>query len=134
MFPMHFDEDYFEGLAAEGVKTDRKGISYWKRRGANTGEPWDCMVYAYAALCGLQTFPRWRSLDVAAKTAGIPDIAHDPETGELDYAGPDRSVLAGTSDPAEDDAKKAGSMETQPPVVAKKRKKSTQMQVIRRRR
>lgn len=99
MFPMSFGLDFFDGLAAESPVTDKKGNRYWKRTGKNTGEQWDCLVYAYAALLGLQaSFTKWRNLNLAAKRIGVPEVPHDPETGELDYDGPDRSVQAKESD------------------------------------
>jgi phage terminase large subunit GpA-like protein len=149
-FPESFDDDFFEGLAAEALVTDKKGHRYWKRKkSSNTGEQWDCLVYAYAALCGLQaSFAKWRDLNVAAANLGVRVLPpHDPETGELledAYHGPDHSIgaAAQTQDsqplaskaPAKDskNAQTAGSTETQKPEgVVKKRKKRRVMRVIR---
>jgi phage terminase large subunit GpA-like protein len=100
MFPKSLEQDYFDGLSAESPVIDKKGRRYWKRTGKNTGEPWDCMVYAYAGVCALKaSFPRmWSDLNVAARREGIAELPpHDPETGEVfddSYAGPDRSVSA----------------------------------------
>lgn len=149
MFPESFDEDFFTGLAAEALVTDKKGRRFWKRIGSNTGEQWDCLVYAYAALCGLQaSFAKWRDLNVAADRAGIPSLPpHDPETGELldTYEGPDHSIGAATKDsqpapalaavPAKDssNARKAEPVAAPKPESATtvKRKKRKVMRVIR---
>lgn len=142
MFPMSLPPDYFDGLAAEKLVIDKKGNRYWKRKGKNTGEQWDCLVYAYAALCGLQaSFAKWRDLNVAARNAGIPPLPpHDPETGELldaPYTGPDRSVPAAAAEPVTEaasspteDARKAEPVAAQKPAGAKKRKNRV-MKVIR---
>ena len=137
MFPMSLPPGYFEGLTAEKLVVDKKGNRYWKRKGANTGESWDCLVYAYAALCGLQaSFKQWRDLNVAARNAGIPELPpHDPETGELlddVYTGPDRSVKAEAAETrpeaesspkdSKPDAQKAEPMAAPKPVGAVKRK------------
>jgi terminase, large subunit len=60
------------------------------------------LAYAYAALQGLRHGrPRqWRDLNLAGDRLGVPAVAHDPETGETDYGGPDRSVCA-TTNPSE---------------------------------
>ncbi|WP_279482265.1 terminase gpA endonuclease subunit [Aureimonas sp. SK2] len=102
-FPSSLPEDYFKGLTAEKFVVDKRGRKFWMRKSkANTGEPWDCLIYSYAALCGLkQSFLRWRDLNVAADRAGISrDPAHDPETGEISdaYGGPDRSAQAEATD------------------------------------
>lgn len=95
-FPKSLPDSYFHSLAAEKLVVDKRGNRFWRKRGANTGEAWDTMVYAYAALCGHQaSFKLFRDLNLAADRAGISkDPPHDPETGELepDYAGPDRSA------------------------------------------
>lgn len=86
-FPSHFPDSYFDGLTAEKLHVDKKGLRYWKRKkSTNTGEEWDCLVYAYAALCGLKASVRaYRDLNLAARKMGIEDALppHDPETGEL---------------------------------------------------
>src|SRR5690606_6461882 len=77
---------YFDGLASEKVFTNKAGQRFWKRTGKNTGEEWDCLIYAYAALCGLQaSYREYRDLNLAAKKIGIKDVLppHDPETGEI---------------------------------------------------
>jgi phage terminase large subunit GpA-like protein len=145
MFPMSLGPDYFEGLAAEALVVDKQGRRFWRRKSStNTGEQWDCLVYAYAALCGLQaSFAKWRDLNVAASRMGIAELPpHDPETGELldAYKGPDHSIGAATQDspptaaPSAKDssnAQKAESTAAPTPTGAVKRKKSRAMRVIR---
>jgi phage terminase large subunit GpA-like protein len=86
-FPSTTADSYFDGLSAEKLHLDKKGLRHWQRKkSTNTGEEWDCLVYAYAALCGLQASVReFRDLNLAAKRLGIEDALppHDPETGEL---------------------------------------------------
>lgn len=147
MFPMTLPPGYFDDIAAEKLMVDKKGNRFWKRKGANTGEAWDCLVYAYAALCGLQaSFRQWRDLNDAARRAGIAELPpHDPDTGELledVYHGPDRSVAAEAAQdskplaeaPAKDSFKPAQTAE--PMAVprsegVKKRKKSRAVKVVR---
>lgn len=86
-FPSHFSDNYFDGLSAEKLHIDKKGNRHWQRKkSSQTGEEWDCLIYAYAALCGLQASVReYRDLNLAAKKLGIEDTLppHDPETGEI---------------------------------------------------
>lgn len=86
-FPSTFSDAYFDGLGAEKLHIDKKGLRHWQRKkSSQTGEEWDCLVYAYAALCGLQASVReYRDLNLAARRLGIEDALppHDPETGEL---------------------------------------------------
>lgn len=86
-FPSHFSDEYFDGLSAEKRHIDKRGRRYWlRKKSTNTGEEWDCLVYAYAALCGLQISSRaYVDLNLAARRLGIEDTLppHDPETGEL---------------------------------------------------
>lgn len=86
-FPDTFSDSYFEGLSAEKLYINKKGQRHWQRtKSSNTGEEWDCLIYAYAALCGLQASVRdYRDLNLAARKLGIEDVLppHDPETGEL---------------------------------------------------
>lgn len=50
VFADHLDAAYFEGLVAEFPDEIRPGAYHWSRISeSNTGEPWDCLVYAYAA-------------------------------------------------------------------------------------
>lgn len=50
VFADHLDASYFEGLVAEFPDEIRPGAYHWSRISeSNTGEPWDCLVYAYAA-------------------------------------------------------------------------------------
>lgn len=99
MFPASMSAPFFEDLAAEKLITDKQGRRYWKRtRKTVTGEAWDCLVYAYAALCGLKaSFRKWRDLNLAARNLGIVETPHDPETGEVlqtaGYDGPDLSAM-----------------------------------------
>lgn len=85
MFPSSTPETYFDGLTAEKRLIDKKGKRHWKRKkSSNTGEEWDCMVYAYAALCGLQASKSvYRDLNLFAQKRGIPDLDYDLETGEI---------------------------------------------------
>jgi len=86
-FPSTCDDAYFEGLTAEKLLIDKKGNRHWQRKKTSqTGEEWDCLIYAYAALCGLQmSSASYRDLNLAARKLGIEDVLppHDPETGEL---------------------------------------------------
>ncbi len=86
-FPADTPDAYFDGLSAEKLHIDKKGLRHWQRKkSTNTGEEWDCLIYAYAALCGLQaSVLEYRDLNLAAKKLGIEDVLppHDPETGEL---------------------------------------------------
>ncbi len=86
-FPSSFPDTYFDGLSAEKLHIDKKGLRHWQRKkSSQTGEEWDCLVYAYAALCGLQaSVLAYRDLNLAARKLGIEDALppHDPETGEL---------------------------------------------------
>lgn len=86
-FPATFSDTYFDGLSAEKLHIDKKGLRHWQRKkSSQTGEEWDCLIYAYAALCGLQASVReYRHLNLAARKLGIEDVLppHDPETGEL---------------------------------------------------
>ncbi|MEL6061856.1 MULTISPECIES: terminase gpA endonuclease subunit [unclassified Methylobacterium] len=78
--------DYFEGLFAERSYHDRKGVLVWERISkANTGEPWDTMLYALAALriaCGRNP---------ALKAAMIDQR---PRAEEVRWTGEDRSAMA----------------------------------------
>jgi phage terminase large subunit GpA-like protein len=50
VFSADLPREYFEGLLAEQLVEVRPGIKRWKRiNRKNTGEPWDCLIYAYAA-------------------------------------------------------------------------------------
>lgn len=86
-FPQDTPDSYFDGLSAEKLHIDKNGLRHWQRKkSTNTGEEWDCLVYAYAALCGLQASVReYRDLNLAARRFGIEDVLppHDPETGEI---------------------------------------------------
>jgi len=92
-FPSYLPDTYFDGLSAEKLHIDKKGLRHWQRKkSSQTGEEWDCLVYAYAALCGLQASVReYRDLNLAARRLGIEDALppHDPETGELLDDAPD---------------------------------------------
>ncbi|WP_181376097.1 terminase gpA endonuclease subunit [Ochrobactrum soli] len=93
IFPSTFSDAYFDGLSAEKLHIDKKGLRHWQRKkSTNTGEEWDCLIYAYAALCGLQaSVLEYRDLNLAAKKLGIEDVLppHDPEKGELLDDAPD---------------------------------------------
>jgi terminase, large subunit len=86
-FPADTPDSYFDGLSAEKLHIDKNGLRHWQRKkSSQTGEEWDCLVYAYAALCGLQASVReYRDLNLAARRFGIEDALplHDPETGEI---------------------------------------------------
>lgn len=75
---IHFNADvsdkYLRGLASETLVTDSAGRRYWKKENAKAyGEPLDCFVYAYAALCGLKmSFKRWSDIDKVADAMNIP--------------------------------------------------------------
>ncbi|KTR06892.1 hypothetical protein NS365_05510 [Aureimonas ureilytica] len=48
-FSRSLPETYFEGLIAERLVETKPGVSTWVQTGSNTGEPWDCLQYWYAA-------------------------------------------------------------------------------------
>lgn len=57
LFPTSTPDTYFDGLTAEKLMIDKQGKRHWQRKKTrNTGEEWDCFVYAYAALCGNPPF------------------------------------------------------------------------------
>lgn len=72
-FPGDIADEYLKGLAAESRITDSAGRRYWKKRDPQAyGEPLDCLVYAYAALCGLKmSFRKWSDIDRVADAMGI---------------------------------------------------------------
>ncbi|WP_366656611.1 terminase gpA endonuclease subunit [Fodinicurvata sp. EGI_FJ10296] len=76
------DNEYFEQLTRERLSINRKGFTEWiKPRGAH--EAGVCFVYAYAALCGLQTIsPRFVTAvkSEAAPTAAPQATADSPPT------------------------------------------------------
>jgi phage terminase large subunit GpA-like protein len=98
-FPTSLPQSYFDGLSAETI-VEKKGKRSWQRKKrSETGESWDCLVYAYAALCGVrQSLAAYRDLTKAAERLTILDIRdHDQETGEIidvDYLGEDRSAMS----------------------------------------
>jgi phage terminase large subunit GpA-like protein len=96
MFPAAMPDSYFPKLLCEQRTLQPNGGYYWHpKKGERADEEWMCLVYAYAALEGLRALrPRWRDLNLAARNAGIPDIMHDPETGEIGYEGQDLSIPA----------------------------------------
>lgn len=86
--PLAVPDAYLDGLTAERVKISRSGARHWepKKKGAYA-EPWDCAVYATAALFGLQaTSAKFRDMSKLADALGIPH----PEP----YSGPDLSAQA----------------------------------------
>lgn len=91
-FPMSADEAYFAGLTAEKLVIDKRGNRYWQRKkSSETGEAWDCAVYALAALQGLKIASKaFKDLSLAADRMNLAKVAEE-------YDGPDRS--AGTSAP-----------------------------------
>lgn len=94
MFPSSVSDQYFEKLTCEHQVKQKNGGYWWThKKNSRSEEEWACFVYAFVALEGLQLKrAKWKDLNLAATTAGIPDICSDPETGELDYEGPDMSV------------------------------------------
>jgi len=114
-FPESADDAYFDGLTAEKLVIDKRGNRFWRRRGRNTGEPWDCFVYAYAALQGLKsTYKRWRDLSLAADRMGIPARDPDAEADGAEAVGPDRSAQS-----ARRQAELAQEAKPAPPSAAK---------------
>jgi phage terminase large subunit GpA-like protein len=94
-FPESVADDYFEGLTAEKLTIDKRGNRDWKPKNKkkNSGEEWDCLVYAYAALQGHKaTFKPFRDLSLAADRMGI--AKRDPAADEdgAEAVGPDRSA------------------------------------------
>lgn len=96
MFPASLPPDFFERLMCEERKKVNGGWYWQPKKGGRAEEEWMTLAYAYAALQGLRhSRPRqWRDLKDAGDRLGVPEVLHDPETGELDYEGPDRSVQA----------------------------------------
>jgi len=73
-FPTTRTEDYFKGLTAEKVITRKRERIWTLRKSGQSNEPFDCRVYGYAALVGLQSKPF--SLDLDAECAAI-EIANE---------------------------------------------------------
>lgn len=89
--------DYHAKLFCEERKRINGGLWWKPKQGKRAEEEWMCLAYGVAALKGLQTsYLAWRDLNLAARQLGIPEVPHDPETGEIygDYTGPDLSAHA----------------------------------------
>ncbi len=91
------DNEYFEQLTRERLSVNRKGFTEWiKPRGAH--EAGVCFVYAYAALCGLQTIsPRFVTA-LKAEPKPTPDPTPSPATGQTEV--PDGTPPAPDRQPA----------------------------------
>lgn len=96
MFPSSTPPDFFARMMCEERKKVNGGWYWQPKKGGRAEEEWMTLVYAYAALQGLRhgRARQWRDLNVAAERLGVPAVPHDPQTGEVDYDGPDRSVTA----------------------------------------
>lgn len=84
-----YGEEYFDDLLAEGVKKDKRGREEWVSRGARTGEAWDCLVYAYAAL-------QWVRQTYRAVEQRLHASLSDAAT-RIPYDGPDQSAMSDRS-------------------------------------
>lgn len=104
MIPRSMPADFYEKLMCEERKRINGGWYWQPKKSGRAEEEWICLAYAYAALCGLQaSYVKWRDLNLAAARLGVSAVAHDPETGEIDYDGPDRSAMAApVEEPAKD--------------------------------
>ncbi|MBY5873733.1 hypothetical protein HFN53_17080 [Rhizobium leguminosarum] len=97
MWPDSMPVDFEEKLTCEQQTKQPNGGYWWNPKpGRRAEEEWACFANAIVAWEFLRTKrPRvWGDLNLAAETLGIPDISHDPDTGEIDYEGPDMSVIA----------------------------------------
>ncbi len=96
MAPPSMGISFLTKLMCEERKKKGDGLYWQAKKGMRSEEVWDCLVYAYAALKGLQwTWPLdWRDLNLAADYFRIPTVSDDPVTGEIGYVGPDMSAHA----------------------------------------
>lgn len=76
---------YFDGLFAEKSFYDKKGVLHWEPIGSLTGEPWDCLVYALAAL--RIAYLRYPGLLAELAPPKEPRV-------DVRYEGPDMSAMA----------------------------------------
>lgn len=89
-FPLRdeYDENYFTGLTLEKAVTKYKfGVAYreWHCPDGGRNEPWDCRIYAYAALKSLGAnvstrLARWRAQAKARRESAIP-LPHPTTAG-----------------------------------------------------
>ncbi len=98
MVPTEVGMEFIDRLMCqERYRNKKDGRWHWRdKKGARAEEEWMCLAYAYAALKSLQLNykKKWGDLNEAAKHLGVQELNFDPETGELDYTGPDRSAMA----------------------------------------
>jgi len=97
MWPSSMPEGFEEKMTSEHQELQKNGGYWWTEKpGRRSEEEWMCFSYAFVAweLLRSKRPRRWGNLNLAAERLGIPDISHDPDTGELDYDGPDMSVMA----------------------------------------
>lgn len=95
MVPQSMPADYLDKLMCEERKKLQLGYYWQPKQGSRAEEEWMCLAYAYVALKGLQaSYARWRDMNLAARELNIPEIGFDPETGVIDYDGPDMSAHA----------------------------------------
>lgn len=95
MVPQSMPANYLEKLMCEERKKLQLGYYWQPKHGGRAEEEWMCLAYAYVALKGLQaSYQRWRDLNLAAREMAIPEIGFDPETGQIDYDGDDKSAHA----------------------------------------
>lgn len=79
-FPLNRGQDYFLGLTAEQAKTKRTGgveRRVWELKSSGrANEPFDCRVYGYAAVVGIQSKPFALNLEATCRTiAAAADVS-----------------------------------------------------------
>jgi phage terminase large subunit GpA-like protein len=96
---MRGNEAFFSGLLNETLRPERKGGALrWLKEGSATGEPWDTLVYAYAAQIRAQQM--YQAIDRKVGEARSPFSVTTPEADGVvqTYDGPDRSAMADKSE------------------------------------
>ena len=96
MVPLALGAAYLDKLMCQ-ERFKKDGRWTWRdKKGQRAEEEWMTLAYAYAALKGLQVSykKRWADLNLAARRLAIPEIVHDPVTGEIGYSGQDFSLPA----------------------------------------
>lgn len=86
-FPATVGERYFSQFTSEFMRTVYKGgrpERSWVRKPGRQGETWDCAVYAFAALCGLQT----HGVNVDEEVARLELIGNVSSPAQQDVAAP----------------------------------------------
>ncbi len=75
------DEEFFEQLTRETLVTRKGGFTEWDKP-SKPREAWVCLVYAYAAVCGLQALSsRYVALGKVKDEPGPPSMEMEPGDG-----------------------------------------------------